>query len=347
MRFRRKFRKQFRNTILIVALLLFFVVIANKKKTPTATEYYISTTELNVRTGAGTMYSVSFTLQKGDEVELLSKENNWYEIEYLGQTGYAHSNFLEFSRIERITTDAQSIQPQEMLNKVLIGLYILLALFIVYFLYSKLRDKYSLKRVTDPDRGTSSERDLVLKLLKFGIPPEKIFHDLYVEKHKGRFAQVDLVAVTEVGIIVFEVKDYSGWIYGSGNQPKWTKVLNYGKEKYRFYNPIMQNNKHISELKRHLLQFYYVPVFSIIVFHGDCELKEIDFVPDGTFVAKSERVLKVIKKILKENNPVNYINENEVLRILKEAATNGGIIENQIKHRENIKDMLGEDRVFN
>jgi len=294
------------------------------------------------------MYSVSFTLQKGDEVQILSKENNWYEIEYLGQTGYAHSRFLEFSRTERTTIYTQSIQLQKILHRVLIGLYVFLALFIVYFLWDKLRDKLLLKRVTDSGRGTSSERRLVLKLLKFGIPPERIFHDLYVEKHKGDFAQVDLVAVTEAGIIVFEVKDYSGWIYGSGNQPKWTKVLNYGKEKYRFYNPIMQNNKHISELKKQLLQFYDGPFFSIVVFYGHhCEFKEIDFVPNGTFVAKSETVLKVITKILKENNPVIYIRENEVLRILKEAATNGGIIENQIKHRQNIKDMLGEDRVFN
>ena len=46
-----------------------------------------------------------------------------------------------------------------------------------------------------------------------------IFHDLYVEKHKGHFSQIDLVVVTEVGIIVFEVKDYSGWIFG-----KWESI---------------------------------------------------------------------------------------------------------------------------
>jgi hypothetical protein len=343
MRVKSKSRKQFRNTVLILALLLFLVLYVNKKKTPAESEYYIATTDLNVRTGAGTLYSISFTLQKGDEVELLSKEKSWYKIKYLGRPVTQIQKFLKFNRSERITTGAQSISLQEILTKLLIGLYIVLALVITYFFYKKLRSNYALKRITDSDRGTSSERNLILTLLKCGIPAEKIFHDLYVEKYKDHFAQVDLVAVTEVGIMVFEVKDYSGWIYGSGNQQKWTQVLNYGKEKHSFYNPIMQNNKHISELKKQLLQFYYVPFFSVVVFYGDCRLKEIDFVPNGTFVAKSERVMKVIKKILKENNPVNYVNEKEVLRILKEAVRNGGIIENQIKHRENIKDMLGED----
>lgn len=59
-------------------------------------------------------------------------------------------------------------------------------------------------------------------------------------------SQIDVVVATNVGIIVFEVKDYSGWIYGNGNQQKWTQVLSHGREKYRFYNPILQNRSHIS-----------------------------------------------------------------------------------------------------
>jgi len=47
-----------------------------------ATDYYRATAILNVRTGEGTEYSVSFTLQKGDEVEILSKNNDWYRIMY-------------------------------------------------------------------------------------------------------------------------------------------------------------------------------------------------------------------------------------------------------------------------
>src|SRR5688572_23194338 len=89
-----------------------------------ATDYYVATSDLNVRIGPGTGYSVSFTLQKGDEVELLSKENNWYKIRYFGRTGYAFSKYLKFSRT---ISDRKSNTPQQMVNTILIGAYVSLA----------------------------------------------------------------------------------------------------------------------------------------------------------------------------------------------------------------------------
>ncbi|NEN25223.1 NERD domain-containing protein [Cryomorpha ignava] len=77
---------------------------------------------------------------------------------------------------------------------------------------------------------------------------------------------------------------WSGWISGDGHRTTWTKVLNYGKVKYRFYNPIKQNNSHIKALKNLHSQFKTVPFYSVIVFYGDCELKEINYVPKGTYI---------------------------------------------------------------
>lgn len=308
-----------------------------------ATDYYKATTALNVRTGEGAEYPISFALQKGDEVEVLSNNNSWYRIKYYGKIGYAHSQYLRYNRT---IVETRSHTSQQVVTNLLIGVFIFSILLIIFSLFKKLRDKKLLKTVTELNRGIKSERHLVLKFLKSGMPSCAIFHDLYVEKHKGDFSQIDLVIVTEVGIIVFEVKDYSGWIFGNGNQSQWTQVLAYGKQKYRFYNPIMQNNKHVTELRKKIINFENVPFFSIVVFYGDCVLKEINFVPNGTFIVKSERVLDVVKIILKENGPINYTNEREVFRILKEAVINGGIIENQIRHKENIKDMMGKHRIF-
>ena len=50
---------------------------------------------------------------------------------------------------------------------------------------TKIRRKELLETVTKLDRGTSAERDLVLKLLKYGIPAQTIFHDLYVKKRNA------------------------------------------------------------------------------------------------------------------------------------------------------------------
>ena len=48
--------------------------------------------------------------------------------------------------------------------------------------------------------------------MKSEIPPVTIYHDLIIKKDNDEFSQIDLVLVTSEGIIVFEVKDYSGWI---------------------------------------------------------------------------------------------------------------------------------------
>ncbi len=308
-----------------------------------AEQYYTTTTELNVRTGPGIDHPVSFTLQKGAEVEFVASINQWYKIKYIGKTGYVNSKYLNHSR--NITVKRSSEAPQTV-PYLIIGAFIILAFYGFFIIYRKIYDIIQLRSVTDRKRGTQSERDLILQLLKFGIPKHKIFHDLFLENRQGRSSQIDLVVITKVGIIVFEVKDYSGWIYGSGNQTKWTKVLAYGKQKYRFYNPIMQNNKHIDVLRKKLYQFKELPYFSMVVFYGDCELKDIDYVPNGLFVVKSKRVKEVLRKILRENGPVPYSDENEVIRFLRQAAENGGILENQIQHSENIKDMLGTLRVF-
>lgn len=217
--------------------------------------------------------------------------------------------------------------------------YIIFLVVCCYLIFDRIRDRKLLKTVTEPNLGTKSERNLVIKLLKIGMPAETIFHDLYVRKYSDNYSQIDLVVVTKVGILVFEVKDYSGWIYGNGSS-KWTQVLDYGRQKYRFYNPIMQNNKHIIELKKQFGQFENVPFYSIIVFYGNCVLKEFGFVPYGTFIIMHRSISHLIKEILTKAEPASYRNKNDIVRILKEAVSNGDNKEIQIRHIENIRNMF-------
>lgn len=223
------------------------------------------------------------------------------------------------------------------------GIVILIA---IIRLIRTIRDRKLLKTATSLNRGTKSERHLVLQLLKHGIPAPTIFHDLCIEKKNGEFSQIDIVVATTEGIIVIEVKDYSGWIFGNGNYTHWTKVLAYGKKKYRFYNPIKQNKSHIETLRKKLRQFENIPFFSIIVFYGDCELKEINYVPKRTFLVKSPRILEVLRLIKTNNEAAPYTNKREVLGILKQGVLKGENLSNHKKHIENINDMLGKDRIF-
>lgn len=71
---------------------------------------------------------------------------------------------------------------------------------------------------------------------------------------------------------MIETKNYSGWIMGSENNQYWTQVIYKRKEK--LYNPIWQNSGHIQAIKACLGDLLDgVPIYSIIVFTGNAELK--------------------------------------------------------------------------
>ena len=67
------------------------------------TKYVIATT-LNVRSGAGTSYSVLGSLSKGTKVEVISTTNGWSKISYNGSTGYVSSQYLSDNTTSTNTT---------------------------------------------------------------------------------------------------------------------------------------------------------------------------------------------------------------------------------------------------
>jgi hypothetical protein len=58
--------------------------------------------------------------------------------------------------------------------------------------------------------------------------------------------QIDHVIVSRYGVFVVETKNMSGWIFGRGDDPFWSKT-NRGN-KLRFQNPLHQNASHIRAL---------------------------------------------------------------------------------------------------
>ncbi len=201
-----------------------------------------------------------------------------------------------------------------------------------------------IESATKSHRGNGSERDLVLTLRKSNFHPDAIYHDLYFQKRNGSFVQIDLVLATPVGLIVFEVKDYSGWLFGNGKNTYWTQVLSYGKQKYRLYNPLLQNQRHIEELRKASAQFSQIPMFSVVVFYGNCELKKLNNIPNDTFVIKEYQINQTIQRILENNPPANYSNKREVIQILSSAKTNGDnktILKDHVNYVKDVKRNMG------
>lgn len=191
-----------------------------------------------------------------------------------------------------------------------------------YIIYVHIEERKLIELVTPPTRGEWSERRVILNLLKADINPRAIFHDLYIQKPNGEYTQVDLVAATKAGLIVFEVKEYSGWLFGSENQRYWTQILAYGNEKHRFYNPVMQNAGHIQAIRKCLPQNPGIPVYSVIVFYGNCELKSITCNAENTFIISPCYIRSVVSEIL-EQPDAKFGNKREIMSVLSKAVQNG------------------------
>lgn len=203
---------------------------------------------------------------------------------------------------------------------------------VAYLVYSQRKERELIEQVTPITRGERSERRVILTLLKAGINPKAIFHDLYIQKPSGEYTQVDVAVATRVGIIVFEVKDYSGWIFGNDRQKYWTQLLAYGKEKHRFYNPVMQNAGHIQAIRQCLPQNSNVPIYSVIVFFGNSEFKEVTCNVDNTFVIYPHSIRQVVSDILMQPD-ANFGNKYEIMDLFTKAVQNGNdpiIVSSQI-----------------
>ena len=196
---------------------------------------------------------------------------------------------------------------------------ILICLLICYIIYRK--NMKLLCSVSSPNRGTRSERKLIIKMLKTGIHPLAIYHDLYIEKRNGDFSQIDIVVASPQGLISIEVKDYSGWIFGNERNRYWTQVLNYGKEKYRFYNPIIQNEGHIKSLKELSNQFAKLPIFNVVLFAGNCTLKNITFNSENVFVGYASNITHTLNRIAVNNGNNPYIVNKHIANVQRLANT--------------------------
>jgi Bacterial SH3 domain len=111
--------------LLFVALLIISPLIS------LANDYYTAKSDLKVRKGAGKEYPVSFTLPKGERVEVISQNGTWYEIKYSGKTGYVNSKYLKSLSSD---TKMNTYQQSENSNSGLSTLIFLGLIVFVWFL---------------------------------------------------------------------------------------------------------------------------------------------------------------------------------------------------------------------
>lgn len=95
------------------------------------------------------------------------------------------------------------------------------------------------------------------------------FHDIIIPAKNGT-TQIDHILVSPYGLFIVETKNKKGWIFGSGDQPKWTQSI-YGK-KYSFQNPLRQTYRQKKVLSEYL-ELDESIIHTVVFFVGDCCFK--------------------------------------------------------------------------
>lgn len=118
-------------------------------------------------------------------------------------------------------------------------------------------------------KGKYSEK-LVFNKLQELSDEYVILNDILFENN-GHSTQIDHIVISPYGVFIIETKGYKGWILGGENSEYWIQTIY--KNKYRFYNPIKQNDGHIRFLRHILRCSIDIPFIPIVVFNNAANLK--------------------------------------------------------------------------
>lgn len=162
-------------------------------------------------------------------------------------------------------------------------------------------------------KGFIGENRVRKKLDKLPSNEFSILHDVLINNN-GTTTQIDHVVASKYGIFVIETKHYKGWIHGGEFSNQWTQSIY--KKKIKIPNPVKQNYGHIQHLKELLNDYNNIPFFSIIVFTGSAELKNISIKTSNTYVIYANKLVSTIKQNCLQNQMI-YNNFNDISLLIK------------------------------
>lgn len=154
------------------------------------------------------------------------------------------------------------------------------------------------------DKGRFGEYQIYRKLASYEQKGAKLLFNCYLTKKSGETTEIDAVMLHHNGIYVFESKNYSGWIFGQETDRTWTQSLrgNSGTfRKERFLNPLLQNQSHITQIKRQLGCRAEVPVYSLVVFSDHCVLKKIRVSGPDRQVTTWRKLRRTVRKLIRKH----------------------------------------------
>jgi len=167
----------------------------------------------------------------------------------------------------------------------------------------------------------------------------KALKGLYVESTNGRVTEIDAVALTRNGIYVIECKDYTGTIIGSKDDHDWTVVYDNGN-RHTLYNPIMQNNGHVSALS-HALHLPRTVFRSIIILSGYSNLNGTTFDEDNVTILSNPDIAKGLRNMPESKEPILSKEEIDSYYAILEPMTKASY-SLRLKHLQQVEAKKGE-----
>lgn len=193
------------------------------------------------------------------------------------------------------------------------GVLFIIAFIVILYLYFTDNLSVNGHRKNNPKQLGEIGENYINQILQ-RIPGENyIINDLIIKDQAGKTTQIDHIVINKNGVFVIETKNYAGRIYGNDLQQEWIQVLNYGKRKHRFYNPVKQNATHIYKLKE--ITGTKLPIKSIVVFiQGNIEFIESKnvYAPEQL---KAQLITRLQEEITKEQIEEIY---NKLVKIKEE-----------------------------
>ncbi len=168
------------------------------------------------------------------------------------------------------------------------------------------------------DKGRNGEYRIYKHLRQLEKHGAKFLFNVYLPKENGETTECDVILINHRGLIVFESKNYSGWIFGDEKSKTWMQTLPQGKgqpaHKERFLNPIMQNKLHIKCLQACVGSNYAVQ--SIIAFSERCTLKKVTVNDPNVQVVKRDEIQTAVTNATKRMPP-NALTDADIQRLYK------------------------------
>lgn len=163
-------------------------------------------------------------------------------------------------------------------------------------------------------KGSVFENKIYKKLIKL-INQNFVLKNVYIQRKNERLTEIDIIAVHNTGIYIFECKNYSGWIFGDSNKKTWYQTYKTG-QKFEFYNPIFQNEVHLNAIKN-LISNNNVPFYSIIVFSSNCELQNTIYTEPNTFIIYDSQLPYLMNSLFSRNNIIDNNYAKNIINIIK------------------------------